>query len=242
MGLSTSRIEQYTIDDPEVVALLDKHNESLTRIFQYYCSFGEPMNNTRLKSAKFIRMLKECGLLTVCILQNAPVYIVQSRVKGADNSFRGQEEGASEGLSQTDADLIFVILTGTKAQRDGDESPMQYDPRIKSPYLGFSNHLYKNTQNSNTGGRLGFEGFLKSIEMIAAKMLPEHDIATTVGFILEKYLLQLDTHIYNTQASRGCVGGQSLKTLVELIKDPEMVIKSVITVKFCIGELFESCA
>lgn len=117
-----------------------------------------------------------------------------------------------------------MTLTGTKTQRDGDESPMQYDPKIKSPNLGFFNHLYKNQQNvNNVGGRLGFEGFLKAIEMIAAKMLPDHDIVTTVGFILEKYLLQLDTHIYNTQASRGVVGGQSLKTLVELIKDPEMV-------------------
>lgn len=70
MAISASRIEQYVIDDPEVVALFEKHNESLTRIFQYYCSFGEPMNNTRLKSAKFIRMLKECGLITVYTLSH----------------------------------------------------------------------------------------------------------------------------------------------------------------------------
>lgn len=33
------------------------------RVFQYYCSYGEPMNTNKLKSSKFLKLLKESGLL-----------------------------------------------------------------------------------------------------------------------------------------------------------------------------------
>ena len=62
---SASQLDNYEFEDPGVVTIFENNHESLTRVFQYYCSFGEPMNNTRLKSIKFGKMLKECGLLTV---------------------------------------------------------------------------------------------------------------------------------------------------------------------------------
>lgn len=61
----TGRFEQYFFEDPELPLLFDTHSESLMRIFQYYCSYGEPMNNSKLKSIKFVRLLKESGLITV---------------------------------------------------------------------------------------------------------------------------------------------------------------------------------
>ena len=70
-GTDASQFENYEFEDSEVVLTFEKYNEGLLRIFQYYCSFGEPMNNTRLKSMKFVKMLKECGLLTVTFNSNA---------------------------------------------------------------------------------------------------------------------------------------------------------------------------
>jgi len=43
--------------------ILDKYSERLIRVFQYYCSFGEPLNTIKLKSAKFLKFLKEIGVL-----------------------------------------------------------------------------------------------------------------------------------------------------------------------------------
>jgi len=37
--------------------------ELIKRIFSYYASFGEPMNQDNLKSSKFIKLLKDAGLL-----------------------------------------------------------------------------------------------------------------------------------------------------------------------------------
>ena len=38
-------------------------DEDLKRLFEIYCSFGEPMNTKYLKSNKLLKMLKDCGLI-----------------------------------------------------------------------------------------------------------------------------------------------------------------------------------
>lgn len=44
--------------------ILDKYSDRLLRVFQYYCSFGEPLNTHKLKSSKFLKFLKEGDLLS----------------------------------------------------------------------------------------------------------------------------------------------------------------------------------
>ena len=55
----------------ELEALLDnEQREVISRIFIYYCSFGDPMNSHRLKSSKFIKFLRDSGLTKQGVLQN----------------------------------------------------------------------------------------------------------------------------------------------------------------------------
>ena len=44
--------------------------EIVERIFSYYCSFGDPMNSSWLKSSKFIKFLRDSGVLKPGVLQN----------------------------------------------------------------------------------------------------------------------------------------------------------------------------
>ena len=37
--------------------------QPLLKVFERYCQFGEPMNTKLLKSSKFVRLLRECGLV-----------------------------------------------------------------------------------------------------------------------------------------------------------------------------------
>lgn len=37
--------------------------EDLLKIFEAYCSHGEPMNKTQLKSGKLAKLLRDCGLM-----------------------------------------------------------------------------------------------------------------------------------------------------------------------------------
>ena len=45
--------------------LFDGYMENLQKIFQFYCSYGDPLNKTKMKSIKFMKILKEAGLLHV---------------------------------------------------------------------------------------------------------------------------------------------------------------------------------
>jgi len=39
------------------------NQDNLKRVFEIYCSLGEPMNTEKLKSAKALKMLKDCILV-----------------------------------------------------------------------------------------------------------------------------------------------------------------------------------
>ncbi len=47
----------------DIIPVLKKYNESLTRIFKYYCSYGEPLNTSTLKSSKLLKMLRDARIL-----------------------------------------------------------------------------------------------------------------------------------------------------------------------------------
>jgi hypothetical protein len=53
-----------------VGSLEQEQKEVVERIFTFYCSFGDPMNSAWLKSSKFIKFLRDCGLLKQGVLQN----------------------------------------------------------------------------------------------------------------------------------------------------------------------------
>jgi len=65
---NTGKVGELHFANSEIASMFEANNESLMRIFQYYCSYGEPMNNTKLKSMKFMRLLKESGLIGVILL------------------------------------------------------------------------------------------------------------------------------------------------------------------------------
>jgi len=126
-------------------------------------------------------------------------------------------------FTQTDADIIFCSLTGTKP-RDHNDKELRYNPNIRSPTLGLNNHLSKqNLEKVGNQGKLSYEGFLKAIEMVAHKILPEHNIVQAVNYVLDKHILELENVIAQAQHEQRYMGGSSLKLLVELLKDPEMV-------------------
>jgi hypothetical protein len=48
---------------PETYDLLNQSASQLKNIFKRYCLFGEPLNHSQLKSAKFIKLLTDCGVI-----------------------------------------------------------------------------------------------------------------------------------------------------------------------------------
>ena len=48
----------------EIEEVVETHKVLLKRIYVYYCSFGDPLNNEWMKSVKFIKLLKDAGILS----------------------------------------------------------------------------------------------------------------------------------------------------------------------------------
>ena len=129
-----------------------------------------------------------------------------------------QGELINRSLTQTEADLMFASLTGLKHQKGTSQTS------LKSSRMESVNQQSKNTSStSQASGKLSFEGFLKAIETIAQKLLPDFEIAEAVQIITEKFLLRLDAQIAKNVADQRYTGGDSLKLLVDLLKDSEVV-------------------
>lgn len=47
----------------EAESFLSKVEEDLKKVFEIYCSIGEPMNTEKLKSSKALKMFKDCLLV-----------------------------------------------------------------------------------------------------------------------------------------------------------------------------------
>ena len=54
-------IEKQRQDELEIY--LDQVNEVLVKIFQQYCSYGDPLNSDRLKSHKLNKIFADLGLI-----------------------------------------------------------------------------------------------------------------------------------------------------------------------------------
>jgi len=213
------KLTKYQFESPESLEVFDKYKDNLQRVFQYYCSFGEPMNTTKLKSIKYMRMLKEAELLQ-------PGFGKQ----GGDHSFRildnvrFYENVGNRTLSQIDADMVFVSLTGSKQLKELNEKNLGYDKNVKSPNIGYYNHLTKSASQVQVTSKLDYEGFLRAIEMIAMKLFPEWEVGKGVRYLVEKHFLRLDQQITQIALEQNkAVSGQPLQLLVDILKDPEMV-------------------
>ena len=92
-----------------VASLPNEKKEVVERIFAYYCSFGDPMNSNGLKSSKFIKFLRESGLLKQGVLQNHKINKAGDNNPNRKNQFKQ--------LTSVQADLIFKKLTGLEKPR-----------------------------------------------------------------------------------------------------------------------------
>jgi len=101
---------------------------------------------------------------------------------------------------------------------------VNYDKKVPTPHIGYMNHLHKNDAQVQINGKLDYEGFLKGLELVAAKLFNDLNIVEGVKFIIEKHILKLDEQIKRiTIEYKPSMTGVPLQTLIEILKDPEMV-------------------
>ena len=132
--------------------------------------------------------------------------------------------GNTRALQNWEADIIFSKLTGHRQMLEMNQKNLPYDRNVKSPYIGAFNHLNKNSgSHVQASGKLEFEGWLVAIEQIAERLYEDSEVEQAVQHIIESHILKLDQYICGTKHEQRTTGGQPLKVLVDLLKDPDMV-------------------
>lgn len=84
--------------NPNILSKLEEHMEKLQHIFQAYCSYGEPMNTTRMTGSKLVKMMRDCG-------------IVRSLRSDSIMSLKNSSDGI---LIKENIDIIFSIVCKKK--------------------------------------------------------------------------------------------------------------------------------
>ena len=107
-----SSLPLETITETAMDQVKAAFSERLNRIFQYYCLYGEPLNAKKLKSSKFMKMLRDSGLLMKGVLK------VTGDTLGSSENINQDNRPSDGGVSQIEADLIFKKLTQASVQKD----------------------------------------------------------------------------------------------------------------------------
>jgi hypothetical protein len=83
----------------------------------YYCLYGEPLNTNKLKSSKFLKLLRDSHILLKGVLK-----INENASAENINSQNRKTSKAALGITQIEVDLIFKKLTsGTQGRMDFDQ-------------------------------------------------------------------------------------------------------------------------
>ncbi len=221
---SGTKYEDYNIEDEDLIILFEKYYENILKVFQHYSSFMEPLNNSRLHAFKFIKLLREAGLLQVSFVSQ----LFYNWIKWnnyPENSFKILQgllpAPGGPSLSVADADIIVSSLTGPKQVREVNDKKLNFDQEVETPYIGEINYLYKdNPLKLASQGRLEMTAFLKSIELMSKKLYPDEALAQAAAQIIEKHILKLEQEIKQVQKEQG---SKPLKMLVDLLQDMEAV-------------------
>ena len=192
--------------------MCEKYRDQVRSVFEKYCAFGEPLNTTRLKSAKFLKMLRDCRLV-------APTAVLSPST------------GATVQLKAVDADLIYAKVTGIKLPTDPSQSVSGLGqsvmistyslapsgPSVSGPSLDFGKKRPTTSANA-VGKMMDFEQFLAALVLVAQKLMPDLESDQSVAKVIEECLLPLDS----TLATERTVSNDTLVTLMNLLKEKEM--------------------
>ena len=160
---------------PEALLKLDPLLERAQHIFQAYCSFGDPMNTTRLKPSNYLRLLRDCGVIRTedsrfskaALLEPIEVDLLFTRLAGVNKKARP----ATSNHSRTS----WRVFTFSQFLKSLESIAMRLysDASLENAYLSFIQEnllTLENDWNDERGVSSSsikqLIGLLKSEEMI----------------------------------------------------------------------------
>jgi hypothetical protein len=142
-NMPTNKVNTEDFEDPRItrqahVTFGEEENQRMLRFFQYYCSLGDQMNKTKLKGAKFIKLLRDSG-------------IVKSPGNDENSNPHHLNLPITHPIKSVEADLIFTKMTNGTNQI-----------QRKNSFSGSSSagNSARGAPKSMTQGRMEYSNFL----------------------------------------------------------------------------------
>lgn len=229
--------------------IFERKRNFLYKLFQDYASTNGNANNYKLKSIKFLKMLKNADLLqenTNGHSQHASGIRTNGRTTplnhhAKQSSWGGNQmprtsnpaakiEDLKRDISTTDFDLIFIKVSGNNKemlQKSGSE--LNFDV-LKSPFTSPKLNSDESRLLLSHGKFLDYSQFLKALEAIAEKLYPEFSLDAAVSYIIEAHLSRASANV-NVTTEAKANGSTGIKRLVSLLNDNQIVILSLSLLK-----------
>lgn len=223
--------------DEEAENFLEQTYDDIKRVFEIYSSMGDPLNTQKLKSAKALRMIKDCKLLKA--KYSKPYEISEEQLL----KYRGQINY----ISSVQLDLIFTNLTSNPhiGVYDTKEDPMNLSvygsSNQKSMYGGKSFHQASMNQTvsryntsmfeqsmskenhtyQNCKGKMDFEHFLKFLQDVASKIFVRLDKSKGFTYLVADFIIPLLSK--HQESESRCIQNNQILDLVTKLEDEQMV-------------------
>lgn len=233
------------------------HNDLFT-IFVSYCSLGEALNTTSMKSSKFIKLLRDSGLLSSsedfsnCDSHRLEEY-KNKRKTSSFSTFSKKKVSSSQpetpstkvtkpdkfslcifnekspldspkaekGLSQEDCEAIFNKIISEKHKSQKASRTLTPDRRVPSPKICQPTYLSKNKEKGSTSSKkLEWNEFLKAIELVSQRILPDSPLASAVRFVVQEKFLKIPM---SEQDINRTIGVSHLKQMAVVLQEEKVV-------------------
>ena len=164
-------------------------------MFQYYCLYGEPLNTNKLKSSKYLKLLRDSQILLKGVLK---ITANQSQNVGTENFNQTNRKALNKqqlGITQIEADLIFKKLTKDSQQ----VGRMDFDQFFKSIIL-IAQKIFTNC-DIRTSMELLCTKFITPIEdMIALSGRGEsnNQISQLMEVLKDEYMVEILSCVHRT--------------------------------------------
>jgi hypothetical protein len=197
-----------------VIKKIESKLENLREIFSNYSKIGDKLNFNKMNITSFLKFLKDCDILynpsnnfhkedvnldffSVRTNSKSPMKsiftssLVLSHNQSLSRNFNTHNKNGK--ILESDADLIFTILTGNRNFNNKSFHKSHFNKNKgfsmditepqKSAYLDPSTSF--TTNKINIPSRMDFNLFLKSFELLAVKLYPNHQLDEAVRHFLE---------------------------------------------------------
>lgn len=215
--------------NPEGLTKLDPFLERIQHIFQAYCSFGDPMNTTRLKSSNYMRMMRDCGAVRSeetrfskkPLMESVEIDLLFTRLTGPNKKTRPKSGQFRSGNQQGQSSSTWRVLEFQQFLKslEAVSTRLYPDAALETAYISFIQDYFLQLENEWNDERGVSSNYIKQL----MELLKDQDM-------IEVLILVHKSIIYFYRYYADARGLLNFENFIRFAKDfnlfPDLIAKS----------------